>query len=181
VVGSVGVYTPPRNHRYIGPPELRAAVRPGGEGRAIGSPADFDAWAARRPPAELDEPFTFMVDAGGLLRLAPRRSEHVACAGGAPVLGAGEVAFARRAGRWTVGEVSNQSTGYRPDPDASWPAVAAALDRAGLDRPAFFTHVLLFRLCTGCREQNTVHDLDFTCLFCGDPLPERWNADPHAP
>ncbi|MEU6730442.1 hypothetical protein ABZ917_42625 [Nonomuraea wenchangensis] len=35
----------------------------------------------------------------GVLLLAPRRSEHVACAGGRPVLSAGEISFAREAGR----------------------------------------------------------------------------------
>jgi hypothetical protein len=33
---------------------------------------------------------TFAIDAKGSLRVADRRSEHVACAGGGPVLSAGE-------------------------------------------------------------------------------------------
>ncbi|MER8098135.1 hypothetical protein [Streptomyces goshikiensis] len=40
---------------------------------------------------ELAEPFTFVIDSVGVPRVAPRRSEHVVCAGGGPVLGAGEI------------------------------------------------------------------------------------------
>ena len=61
------------------------------------------------------EEVNFVIDLTGTLRLAPRRSEHVACAGGGPVLSAGEIVFRRERGGWTVGEVSNQSTGYCPD------------------------------------------------------------------
>jgi hypothetical protein len=41
-------------------------------------------------------------------------SEHVACAGGGFVLGAGEIAFSRGGNGWAISEVSNQSTGYCP-------------------------------------------------------------------
>ncbi len=99
------------------------------------SAAELDAWLTERDKDELAEHFTYVVGLDGLLRLAPRRSEHVACAGGAEVLGAGEMGFGRAAGLRVVGEVSNQSTGYCPHLD-SWPAVARALDRAGIDRPA---------------------------------------------
>ncbi|MFC7328486.1 hypothetical protein [Marinactinospora rubrisoli] len=168
-----------RRYRYVGPEELRAAVRPGAAGRAIRTAGDLDGWAAERT-AELAEPVTFVVDPQGTLRVAPRRSEHVACAGGGQVLSAGEMRFARVAGRWTVAEVSNQSTGYCPDP-ASWPAVAAALDRAGIGRPAGFTHVVVFRRCAECQERAIVHDGDFVCVFCGGALPVAWNVDPEPP
>ncbi len=115
------------SYRYVGPADLRAAVRPGSGGRRIGSAADFAHWIAERTAAELLEPFTFVVSTDGMLRLAPRRSEHVACADGEHVLSAGEISFTREADRWVVDEVSNQSTGYCPDV-VSWPAVAHALD-----------------------------------------------------
>ncbi|MFG3254119.1 hypothetical protein [Streptomyces sp. NPDC048172] len=169
-----------RSYRYVGPPELRAAVRPDEGGRRIGSAADFEAWAGERTAAELTEPFTFVVGTEGTLRLAPRRSEHVACAGGEPVLGAGEIAFAREEGRrsrWTVSEVSNQSTGYCPDV-STWHAVAAALDRAGLGRPDGFTHEVVFRRCPDCKERAIVREGDFVCVFCGADLPRTWNVDP---
>jgi hypothetical protein len=43
--------------------------------------ADFGGWIVEQPAAELAEPFTFVVGMDGVLRLAPRRSEHVSCAG----------------------------------------------------------------------------------------------------
>ncbi|MEU4510436.1 hypothetical protein AB0G05_13125 [Nonomuraea wenchangensis] len=92
------------NYRYVGPAELKAVVRPGSGGCRIGSAADFDGWVAERSAAELAEPFTFVVGTDGVLLLAPRRSEHVACAGGRPVLSAGEISFVREAGRWVVGD-----------------------------------------------------------------------------
>ncbi|MFB7053279.1 hypothetical protein ACFCXT_09075 [Streptomyces vinaceus] len=82
-----------RGYRYVGPVELKTAVRPGGGGRRIGSAADFGSWIAERSAEELAEPFTFVVGTDGVLRLAPRRSEHVACADADMVLSAGEISF----------------------------------------------------------------------------------------
>ncbi|GGJ17786.1 hypothetical protein GCM10010121_030820 [Streptomyces brasiliensis] len=166
-----------RIYQYVGPAALKAAVRPDSGGCMVGSAADFSSWVAARSSAELAEPFTFVVGTDGVLRLAPRRSEHVACAGGGPVLSAGEISFARSAGRWGVGDVSNQSTGYCPD-ISSWWAVARALDRVGLERPCSFTHEVVFRRCPGCQEHNIVREDDFVCVFCGSDLPEAWNVDP---
>ena len=139
-------------------------------------PADFDKWAVTRTAEELSEPFTFVVDAAGVLRLAPRRSEHVACAGGEAVLSAGEISFCEDSGRWAVDEISNQSTGYCPDV-SSWPAVAQALDLAGIVRPSGFTHEVVFRRCHSCRQLNIVREEDFVCVLCDEPLPREWNLD----
>ncbi|MGW0964794.1 hypothetical protein [Streptomyces sp. NPDC002516] len=168
-----------RSYRYVGPAELEAAVLPGDSGRRIASAADFDGWIVERSTAELAEPFTFVVGMDGVLRLAPRRSEHVACAGRSPVLSAGEIGFVREADRWTVSEVSNQSTGYCPDA-CSWAEVARALDAAGLPRPSGFTHEVVFRRCPNCQEHNIVREDDFVCVFCGSDLPTAWNVDPTA-
>ncbi|MFI7503969.1 hypothetical protein ACIBVL_36920 [Streptomyces sp. NPDC049687] len=143
----------------------------------MSSAAESSDWIAGRSAAELTEPFTFVVGTDGALRLAPRRSEHVACAGGAMVLSAGEIGFVREADRWAVNEVSNQSTGYCPD-IGSWWDVARALDAVGLERPSGFTHEVVFRRCPGCREHNIVRGDDFVCVFCGSDLPETWNVDP---
>ncbi|MEU1466177.1 hypothetical protein ABZ467_37285 [Streptomyces sp. NPDC005727] len=168
-----------RSYRYVGPVELKAAVRPGSGGCRIGSAADFGSWVAERSAVELAEPFTFVVGMDGVLRLAPRRSEHIACAGGAMVLSAGEIRFIREAGRWAVGDVSNHSTGYCPDV-SSWSEVARALDNVELGRPSGFTHEVVFRRCLGCQEHNIVREEDFVCVFCGSDLPEAWNVDPTA-
>ncbi|WP_406441490.1 hypothetical protein OHB00_37230 [Streptomyces sp. NBC_00631] len=166
-----------RSYRYVGPVELKAAVRPDNGGCPIGSAAEFGGWIAERSAAELAEPFTFVVGTDGVLRLAPRRSEHVACAGGALVLSAGEIGFVREADRWAVSEVSNQSTGYCPDV-TSWLEVARALDEVGLGRPSGFTHEVVFRRCPDCQECNIVREDDFVCVFCGSDLPAAWNVDP---
>ncbi|MDV9202167.1 hypothetical protein [Streptomyces sp. Wh19] len=165
-----------RSYRYVGPVELETAVRPGGGGCRISSAADFDSWIAERSAGELAEPFTFVVGMDGALRLAPRRSEHVVCAGGDMVLSAGEISFMREADRWAVGEVSNQSTGYCPDV-TSWSAVARALDDVELGRPSGFTHEVVFRRCPGCQEHNIVREDDFVCVFCCSALPAAWNLD----
>jgi hypothetical protein len=161
-------------HGYVGPAELLGTVRPGAEGRVVRSAGDLDGWLAGRAEAELTEPFTYVVGLDGLLRLAPRRSEHVACAGGAEVLGAGEMGFERAAGLWTVREVSNQSTGYCPRL-GSWDAVERALDGADIGRPDGFTHAVVFRRCVSCREISIVREGDFVCVFCGSDLPTAWN------
>ncbi|MGW6870134.1 hypothetical protein [Streptomyces sp. NPDC054901] len=165
-----------RRYRYVGPPDLRALVRPEAGGRSIRSASDFDDWASGLAAVELAEPFTFVIDSAGGLRLAPRRSEHVVCAGGGPVLGAGEIRFRREAGQWVVDEVSNQSTGYCPD-ISSWPAVTRALDAAGFEHPSGYTHEVIFRRCPACDQLNIVREGDFICVFCDEALPPEWNVD----
>jgi hypothetical protein len=115
-----------------------------------------------------------VVDVAGLLRLAPRRSEHVACAAGADVLAAGEITLRRIENGWAAAAVSNQSTGYCPDPDC-WPAVAAALDRAGIAYGGGFTEEFTFRRCPECGQRNIVKDAVFFCAVCDAELPASWN------
>lgn len=141
-------------YRYVGPAELLETV------------ASEMAWTAGR--------FTFVVALDGTLRLAHRRSEHVALAGGRDVLAAGEMTFERTSAGWCVTDVTNQSTGYCPDPD-SWPAVGRALDDLGIRHPGDFTEKVVFRRCQACGERNIVRDGDFVCALCDSPLPAEWN------
>ncbi|MGH3750846.1 MAG: hypothetical protein ACRDT8_26020, partial [Micromonosporaceae bacterium] len=107
-----------QRYRYVGPAEVAAVALSGGApGHPIRSSADFDTWVSTIAAPDLAEPFTYVVDVAGVLRLAPRRSEHVACAAGGEVLAAGEISFVRGPwgpSGWAVSEVSNQSTGYCP-------------------------------------------------------------------
>ncbi|WP_212747336.1 DUF5959 family protein [Streptomyces montanus] len=157
-------------------PRAGATSRPG-QGDRIRTPADLDAFLSSRPQDELHEPHTFVVDLSGTLRLAPRRSEHVACAGGEAVRAAGELAFARTAQGWTVTYASNQSTGYCPDVE-SWPAVAAALARAGITHGSAYTHPITYRRCPECGEWNSVQDAHFVCVFCDADLPASHRTGP---
>jgi hypothetical protein len=156
-----------RTYRYVGPAEVMAASRllPPGE-----------AALARKDIPASDEPFTFVIDLEGTLRLAPRRSEHVACAAGEAVLSAGEITFEPGPEGPQVTSVTNQSTGYCPEP-SSWPAVAAALDRIAVAHPGRFTDEFTFRRCLSCGERNLVRDGDFTCAICDAELPTAWNFD----
>lgn len=165
-----------RRYEYVGPAEIRDHVRSDIGGRPITSLDDLAAWLNEQGRAEREDPFTFVIDVNGTLRVAPQRSEHVACAGGDAVLSAGEITFSRDGGRWLVVEISNQSTGYCPD-IPSWVAVEAALDRADIHHPGCFTHPIVFRLCLRCRERNIVKDDHFVCALCEAPLPSTWNMD----
>ena len=90
-------------YRYVGPADLAERASPGPDVITVTSAQALTRWLASRPADELGEPFTFVVGLGGQLRLGPRRSEHVDCAAGQPVLGAGEVLFTREGpGRWSA-------------------------------------------------------------------------------
>lgn len=168
--------TPARGYRYVGPVEIRdQAVA--ADAVAVETVAALDSWLVKRERADLAEPFTFVVAVDGTLWLAPRRSEHVALAGGQDVLAAGEIAFASAEPGWCVAAVSNQSTGCCPDPD-SWPAVARALDSLGVPHPGTFTDTVIFRRCPTCSERNLVRDDDFICAVCDSALPMQWNFAP---
>lgn len=115
-----------------------------------------------------------VVDAAGILLVADRRSEHVACAGGQPVRSAGELTFAIGHDVVVV-ESSNQSTGYCPEPE-SWPAVATALRGAGLAAPDGFSLPCTFRRCPKCANVTLVKEGVFECGECGTELPAAYNC-----
>lgn len=165
-------------YRYVGPRRIADRVRPGSAGVPIRSPGDVLAWV-RATGQELSGGCviaTFVVDAAGVLLVADRRSEHVACAGGQPVRSAGEITFAVGWGV-EVAAVSNQSTGYCPEPE-SWPAVAAALTAAGLELPTGFALACDFRRCVGCGSLTLVKGGVFECGVCGADLPPAYNCQP---
>lgn len=165
-----------RRYLYVGPAEIRDQMRAGSLGHVISDQNDLADWLREQAAEEREEPFTFVIDVNGRLRLAPQRSEHVACAGGDPVLSAGEISFAWDGKRWLVLEISNQSTGYCPDVE-SWAAVESALLRAEIDHPDAFTHPIVFRRCPRCSQRNIVKDDHFVCGVCEAPLPRIWNVD----
>jgi hypothetical protein len=166
-------------YHYIGPASIadRAARNPLA-GKPIRTIEDILSWAEESDQS-LDADgcviATFVVDESGTMRIADRRSEHVACAAGRRVMSAGEVTFAIRGDEVFVAEISNQSTGYCPEPE-SWPAVAKVLVESGLQSPQGFTTVCTFRLCPSCNKKNIVKDDVFVCGVCGGDLPIGYNC-----
>lgn len=167
-------------YRYVGPEAIAVAAARALPAASIRSVPELELWL-RRTGHKLNLPggcaVTFVVDEHGELRVADRGSEHVACAGGGPVRSAGELCVSCLRGRLQVDAVSNQSTGYCPEPE-SWPAVAAALDRIGLPHPGGFTHAVVFRRCPACGERSIMKDGWFVCALCGADLPAAWNFGP---
>lgn len=166
-------------YHYVGPAEIKKRVSHAPPGVRIESVADLENWIrSAGQQAGLVEPFavTFVIDEEGFLRLGDRRSEHIACSGGRPVLSAGEMFFHRGENGLEVVEVSNQSTGFCPEPE-SWPAVATVLDRLGIPHSGRFTQEIIFRRCPACNERNIVKDESFTCGSCGEDLPANWNFE----
>lgn len=166
-----------RRYRYVGPDEIRARVADQPTGTEVTCASDVLAWVRRsgqavRPGVTVAA--TFVVDSLGRLLIADRHSEHVACAGGGDVLSAGEIFFAIEGHDVRVEDVTNQSTGYCPEPE-SWEAVGRALDRAGIGHPGAFTSTCVFRRCDGCGSWNLVKDGWFFCDVCGRELDRQWN------
>jgi hypothetical protein len=162
-----------RTYHYVGPEEIAERAAAMSPGVRIATLAELESWltkAGQEPRRDESLTTTFVIDDGGNLRLAHRRSEHFACAGGGMVWSAGEISFVRDEVGWRVEAVSNQSTGYCPEPE-SWPQVAAGLDRIGISHPNHFTTEITFRRCPTCGQINIVKDDWFVCSMCSSDLP----------
>ena len=168
-----------RTYRYVGPKKIAGRVTASAAGTRVESSKDVLRWI-QQTNQELDAAAsvtaTFVIDEAGWLRIADRRSEHVACAGGRPVQSAGEMTFTVRPRGISVVWGTNQSTGYCPEPD-SWSAVEAALVQAGIDAPAGFSQEFHFRRCPHCGCINLIKERVFECGVCSSTLPEEWNLD----
>lgn len=155
---------------YVGPIHVLDRVRDAPPGRPMSTPYDLLHWMEGRRRSIA----TFVICEDGVLRLADRRTEHVACAGGEPVLAAGEITLeSPREGQVYVVEATNQSTGYCPEPEC-WDALARALESIGTRHPERFTTEFTFRRCPACGQINIVKE-DLSCGVCGTQLPEHWN------
>ena len=165
-------------YHYVGSKGIAARAGQTVRGTPIASPQDLLRWltsTADDPRTSIEVIVTFVVSAEGTLLVADRHSEHVACAGGRPVRAAGELCFAPEGGRATVTRVSNQSTGYCPEPE-SWADVAAALRAAGFEPPAGFDPRCEFRRCLKCGSLNLVKCGVFECGVCEAELPREYNV-----
>lgn len=164
-------------YRYVGPEETREAVKRQPPGVAIKTAEQLRSWLRQASGARGGELIaTFVVSAAGVLRLADRHSEHIACSGGRPVLSAGEVTFQRRGEESEVTAISNLSTGFCPEP-SSWAAVVASFSSLDVALPERWTDAFIFRRCVSCGQRSVVKDDWFVCVMCDADLPERWNFD----
>lgn len=119
---------------------------------------------------------TFVINIHNSLLISDRHDEHVACAGGENVLSAGEITFIINEKDVEVAEITNQSTGYCPEP-ASWGAVKEALSKIDIISPSSFTSEFIFRKCIKCSSINIVKEDYFYCAVCNGELPKDYNVN----
>lgn len=167
-----------RFYQYIGPEQIanRASIVP--SGTPIRSPVDVMRWiqdSEQDVSRDGSVIATFVIDESGLLLVADRRSEHVSCAGRQKVRSAGEITFVISAANVEIEAVSNQSTGYCPEPE-SWPAVSTALLNAGFEPLIGFALSCIFRLCPRCGIRNLVKEHVLECAACRTELPAEYNC-----
>jgi hypothetical protein len=165
-------------YHYVGSEEIKSSVANFQTGTVIRSISDLKSWINNIYNKEISSSnlivATFVIDRYGNLRLAERHSEHIACAGGQPVLSAGEIFISWNKNCFEVSDITNQSTGYCPEVE-SWKYVEIVLNRIGIDRPSHFTAKFTFRHCSSCSQINIVKNSLFICLVCNSPLSDRWN------
>lgn len=118
---------------------------------------------------------TYVVDTNLQFWIADRGSEHVACARLGDVISAGEVFFSESKAGPYIDHITNQSTGYCPEP-SSWPAITKALLDSDLEFPHCFDPEFTFRRCTNCEDLSVVKEGFFVCLACNTDLPADYNV-----
>lgn len=105
---------------FVGPRDLLNGISNKTPGREITDLRTLQMWLTEhRIGKDFVIPATFVIDRTGQLRLSDRRSEHVVCAAGESVRSAGEVFFNVLNDIPEIEEITNQSTGYCPEPE-SW-------------------------------------------------------------
>lgn len=157
-------------YAYVGSARVLDAVVGQPAGAPIASKEALVAWLAANPDA-LREGATWVIDRAGVLRLAPRRSEHVACAGDTVVRAAGEMEFARDG---AVLRVSNQSSGFCPEV-TTFALLDATLSAIGVKHPEGYDPACEWRRCEACAQLVLVKDDDYACPCCDADLPRVWN------
>lgn len=107
-------------YSYVGPQELRQLLHQPAYRVHVQQPSDVLTWIAdtfQRLDADRTITTTFIVAADGGLWIADRHSEHVVCARGEAVRSAGEMTFEVQKQQVAVVGLTNQSTGYCPEPE----------------------------------------------------------------
>jgi hypothetical protein len=164
-------------YSYIGPKEIRERVSLDIPGKIILSQRDVIDWIASTDQ-KIDKnnsvTATYVINDQYFLLISDRHDEHVACAGGKSVFSAGEITFEIIHDKVKISQITNQSTGYCPEP-SSWPSVDKALSRTDLKYPAAFTSEFKFRRCLNCQTINIIKEEFFFCAVCDSQLPSDYN------
>lgn len=166
-----------KRYHYVGPKEFEHYAESNIVRTQVRSQHDVVAWFQQTHPrlkSYLEVTATYIVDTDGHVWVTDRCYEHIACARGRDVLAAGEITFEVEQQTVEVTSISNQSTGYCPEPSC-WLAVCEALDAANISRPPSFTYAFDFRLCEVCHSINVIKEDNFTCEVCSTKLPSHWN------
>lgn len=166
-----------KHYHYVGPLEIKQVPRQPAHRALIRQGRDVTGWVRdthQRLSSDDTITATFIIDLQEQLWIADQHSEHVYCANGQDVLAAGEMTFELAHDQVKVTALTNQSTGYCPEPE-SWVSVQRVLDRLQLSHPGQFTTSFIFRRCSNCGNTNIVKDGWFECAVCQAPLPKEWN------
>ncbi len=166
-----------RQYRYIGSDDIKNLVCPSEHRAIVHQAQDIIRWIKGTGQLHKNTGFvvaTFIIDTNENLWIADRHSEHYVCAQGKEVLSAGEITFSVDRSNVEVVEITNQSTGYCPEPE-SWTIVQQALTRAKIPHPKGFTFEFIFRRCEKCYAKNVVKEGWFDCGVCGAELSQDWN------
>lgn len=166
-----------RRYAYVGPVEIRQRAERSDDCRCVMGVLDLVRWTTNYLRARCERggvTVTFIIDLSEQLWVADRRSEHVACADGGAVLAAGEMVLDRVGDSVEIAEVTNQSTGYCPEPGC-WKVVERVLKRLGVPHPSRWTAAFEFRRCDRCGTTNLIKEEVFECAVCDAPLSKEWN------
>ncbi|MGB1285098.1 MAG: hypothetical protein ACPG7F_01080 [Aggregatilineales bacterium] len=165
-----------REYSYIGSDNILKNLPESSIRMSVQSPDDILKWMDKYHQTDYPVTVTFIIDTQERLWINERRSEHVLCAAGGNVLSAGEMTFNLSESVPSVIAVTNQSTGYCPEPE-SWWIVENTLNNANIKHPGAFTMAYLFRKCENCGTKNIVKDSWFYCGVCDAELSQQWNFD----
>lgn len=162
-----------RLYPYVG--DARLLTLPPTERTPVAGPQDLSRWRQSHV-SDLDREgyvaATYILDEDSHLWLAHRRTEHVACARGGPVLAAGEIFLGDVP---EIGRITNQSTGYCPSVDC-WETLSGYLIALGITCPEGFDPAFEFRKCSQCQQIQLVRDAYFFCQHCDAVLDLSWNV-----
>ncbi|QDT44115.1 hypothetical protein Pan241w_42210 [Gimesia alba] len=169
----------PKQYHYVGPVEIKQRVL-----NSAVCPSVYSKQDLLQRLRELEFEFrpnqslivTYVIDTSGFLKITDRHNEHVICASGHNVFSAGEMTFGYHKQDCVIENITNQSTGYCPEPE-SWHAVQSALNHIGIEHPEYFEPAFHFRRCTHCGQTNLIKDNWFVCAVCENELPKDWNFD----